>query len=234
MKRLFNEACAASKSAFLITFGQPIGFFSSRQKIPLSAHGPGHHHHDGDEAHRPGAHVHDRIGETVSRSCLYAARAGDRTTRAKQGKHDDGIHRNLVGENPAVRVVELEARRHRTRCIDEQREEDSVTMDPASRYPDTPDGRYFVVRGRLWRKSNPALDDDARERLVKELMSARRAVRGGKSRPSEMAKARQRVNEAKTALGERGPVWWDDGAPDFNRHLVKNTPYAVWFERLPG
>ncbi|MEG3181285.1 hypothetical protein [Sphingomonas sp. LT1P40] len=40
----------------------------------------------------------------------------------------------------------------------------------------TSDGRYFVVRGRLWRTSNPALADEDRERLVKELMTARRAV----------------------------------------------------------
>ena len=39
--------------------------------------------------------------------------------------------------------------------------------------------------------------------------------------------ARAKVHAAKVALGERGPVWWDDGAPDYNRHLVKNTPYAV-------
>jgi hypothetical protein len=108
-----------------------------------------------------------------------------------------------------------------------------VTQDTASRYPDTPDGRYFVVRGRLWRKSNPALDDETRERLVGELMSARRAVRDAANDPSEIAKARRRVSEAKMALGERGPVWWGDGAPDLSRHLVKNTPYAAWFERLP-
>lgn len=108
-----------------------------------------------------------------------------------------------------------------------------MTKDPASRYPDTPDGRYSVVRGRFWRKSNPTLDDDTRERLVKELMSARRSVRDAKSDLSEIAKARKRVNEAKVALGERGPVWCDDGAPDFNRHLVKKTPYAAWFESMP-
>jgi hypothetical protein len=107
-----------------------------------------------------------------------------------------------------------------------------VTKGTASHYPDTPDGRYFVVRDRLWRKSNPALDDDTRQRLVKELMSARRAVRDAKSDPSAMAKARGRINDAKIALGERGPVWWDDGAPDLNRHLVKNTMYAAWFGRL--
>jgi len=37
------------------------------------------------------------------------------------------------------------------------------------------------------------------------------------------------VDEAKTALGEREPVWWTDGAPDDNRRLAKNTRYAEWF-----
>jgi hypothetical protein len=37
------------------------------------------------------------------------------------------------------------------------------------------------------------------------------------------------VDVAKRALGERGPVWWDDGAPDYNRHMARNTPYAAWF-----
>lgn len=102
----------------------------------------------------------------------------------------------------------------------------------ADRYPDTPDGRYFVVRGRLWRKSNPALDDATRERLVKDLMSARRAVRDAKGDPEAMGAARHLVDQAKVALGERGHPWWDDGAPDYNRHLAKNTPYADWFASL--
>jgi len=25
-------------------------------------------------------------------------------------------------------------------------------------------------------------------------------------------------------------VWWTDGAPDYNRRLARNTPYAAWFE----
>jgi hypothetical protein len=29
--------------------------------------------------------------------------------------------------------------------------------------------------------------------------------------------------------GQRGPVWWTDGAPDFNRKLARNTPYAAWY-----
>ena len=99
-------------------------------------------------------------------------------------------------------------------------------------YPETPDGRYFVVRGRLWRLSNPALPPDKREALVKELMDARRAMR--RDQPEDQrAAARKAVDSAKIALGERGPVWWTDGAPDVNRKLVKNTPYAAWFDALP-
>ena len=46
-----------------------------------------------------------------------------------------------------------------------------------------------------------------------------------------LANARRAVDAAKIALGERGPVWWQDGAPDLNRHLVKNTPYRDWYEQ---
>lgn len=99
-------------------------------------------------------------------------------------------------------------------------------------YPATPDGRYFVVRGRLWRKSNPALDEETRSQLVKELMSARAAVRHANGDPHAVTLARQRVDKAKVALGERGPVWWRDGEPDLNRNLVKNTVYAHWFSQL--
>ena len=85
----------------------------------------------------------------------------------------------------------------------------------SDRYPETSDGRYFVVRGRLWRKSDPALDEATRNRLVKDLMSARRAVRDAKGDPDAMAKARHLVDDAKVALGERGAPWWEDGAPDY-------------------
>ena len=43
-----------------------------------------------------------------------------------------------------------------------------------------------------------------------------------------MKRARADVQAAKVALGERGPVWWRDGAPDYNRKLARNTPYAEW------
>jgi hypothetical protein len=99
-------------------------------------------------------------------------------------------------------------------------------------YPRTPDGRYFVVRGRLWRLSNPALDPQAREALVQELMAARRAIRSAADDPEALVKARARVDSAKRALGERGPVWWADGTPDYNRRLIRNTPYAEWLRSL--
>jgi hypothetical protein len=40
------------------------------------------------------------------------------------------------------------------------------------KHPVTPDGRYFVVRGRLWRLADPALDAIARADRVSELMAA--------------------------------------------------------------
>lgn len=104
------------------------------------------------------------------------------------------------------------------------------------RYPVTPDGRYFVVRGRLWRTSNPSLLPDERERLTRELMTARRAV-GVARRAGDLEalrNARAGVDAAKRALGERGPVWWTDGAPDYNRRMAKNTPYAGWYAALGG
>ena len=95
----------------------------------------------------------------------------------------------------------------------------------------TPDGRYIVVRGRLWRATNPNLSDDERRRLTAQLMDARRQLRG--QAPADVrAAARAAVDAAKVGLGERGPVWWTDGEPDFNRRLVKNTPYAVWYAVL--
>jgi hypothetical protein len=107
------------------------------------------------------------------------------------------------------------------------------------RHPVTPDRRYFVVRGRLWRCSDPALADDARQRLTRELMQARAAVgRALRTNDAEAERdARARVHAAKCALGERGAPWWDDGAPDYdapdyNRRLVRNTPYAAWHASL--
>jgi len=105
---------------------------------------------------------------------------------------------------------------------------------PSPAPPHTPDGRYFVVRGRLWRSSNPALPADERERLVAALMEARRDIAHARRHGDADAErdARARVHAAKLALGERGPPWWGDGAPDYNRRMARNTPYRSWFEAL--
>jgi hypothetical protein len=106
-----------------------------------------------------------------------------------------------------------------------------VTSRPADKYPVTPDGRYFVVRGRLWRRSNPKLTEYERQSYVSDLMSARREVGAGLQSGDGAAvrEARARVDKAKRQLGERGPVWWSDDAPDLNRHMVCKTDYADWF-----
>lgn len=101
-------------------------------------------------------------------------------------------------------------------------------------YPTTPDGRYFVVKGQLWRCSNPLLNEDVRQRLVNDLMTARREIKAAKASgdPGQLLAARARVQEGKVDLGERGPVWWNDGSPDFNKRQVANTPYAEWYHSL--
>lgn len=103
-----------------------------------------------------------------------------------------------------------------------------------AQHPQTPDGRYFIVNQRLWRCSDPALTEPERQRLVDALMLARRAVKAAKTEddPSALKQARAQVHAAKVALGERGPVWWSDGSPDYNRRPVGNTPYAEWYARL--
>lgn len=109
----------------------------------------------------------------------------------------------------------------------------SARRAPGPEHPpvDTPDGRYVVVRGRLWRRSNPLLAADDRAAQVHALMDARRGVRDALRAGDAAAvrDARTAVHAAKVALGERGPVWWDDGAPDYNRRLARTTPYAAWW-----
>lgn len=104
-------------------------------------------------------------------------------------------------------------------------------MSARPSYPVTPDGRYLIVRGRLWRCADPGLPPTRRAELVHDLMTARRAVRAALAQADDaaLAAAREAVDRAKTALGERGPVWWSDGAPDLNRRMARNTAYADWF-----
>lgn len=68
----------------------------------------------------------------------------------------------------------------------------------------TADGHHIVVNGRRWRATDPSIPENLRQELVDELMAARRAVAA--SAPG----ARARVQDAKTALGERGAPWWEE------------------------
>lgn len=63
-------------------------------------------------------------------------------------------------------------------------------------------------------------------------MDARRDVGMAKRADDEAGEkdARARVHQAKVALGERGPTWWN--GEDYNRHAPKNTPYAEWWAAL--
>lgn len=92
----------------------------------------------------------------------------------------------------------------------------------------TPDGRYIVVGGVLWRRSDPTLPAARKKRLLSELGRARNAVKQAKREGDDtmLRQARKRVDRAKRALGERGPVWWDDGAPDLTGTPTERTSYG--------
>lgn len=100
--------------------------------------------------------------------------------------------------------------------------------------PVTPDGRYIVVRDRLWRAANPRLTPARREALIRRIMDARRAVGRTKRADYPIVEnaAHAVVIAARVLLGERGAPWWDDGSPEPNRHMAKNTIYADWFNAL--
>ena len=73
----------------------------------------------------------------------------------------------------------------------------------------TEDGHYFVINGRRWRATDPAIPEERRAELTKILMAWRREVRRTKGTDKERA-ARAGVQAAKVALGERGtPPWWE-------------------------
>ncbi|POG10555.1 hypothetical protein BGP84_12795 [Pseudomonas putida] len=72
------------------------------------------------------------------------------------------------------------------------------------------------------------------DQLVHDLIEARRAVKEAKAvdDAQQLRIARAKVDAAKVALGERGPVWWNDGTPDYNRQRVITTSYADWYASL--
>jgi hypothetical protein len=91
----------------------------------------------------------------------------------------------------------------------------------------TSDGRYFVAKGRLWRRNNPALSAETRRDLTFELIAARSASfharRDGV--PEALARADARILAAKTALGQAGPPWWAGDALDLSGEAVETSIY---------
>ena len=51
--------------------------------------------------------------------------------------------------------------------------------------PVTPDGRYIVVRGRLWRRTNPNLPPEERQRLA-DLINPETLVRLWRTNPARL------------------------------------------------
>lgn len=97
-------------------------------------------------------------------------------------------------------------------------------------YTDTPDGRYYISGSRLWRSVNPNIDEATRANLITELMAARRAVRNARANAEVSKAAKKQAAAVVEALGQSGAVWWTDGAPDYHRMLIENTPYKEWWQ----
>jgi hypothetical protein len=85
-----------------------------------------------------------------------------------------------------------------------------VSVPAAEQGPErTADGHHIVVNGRRWRATDPAIPEARRAELVSVLMAWRREVGRSRGTPAER-RARDGVQAAKVALGERGsPPWWE-------------------------
>ena len=102
----------------------------------------------------------------------------------------------------------------RTRCVGGERY--SRRMSENS---DSDDERWLIVKGRRWRRIDPALEPSVIEELKSRLGAARNAVKQAKRRGAEndLAEARRRVDVAKHGLGERGEYWWEMSLEDRRR-----------------
>ena len=103
--------------------------------------------------------------------------------------------------------------------------------DKNRRRVQTPDRRYLVVGDKLLRSYNPDLPNDRIDELLIVLFNSRRDLRRARQRegtePPELVGA---IEAARLALGQSGPVWWDDGAPDLDGAPVLSTCYAEWYK----
>ncbi|MEV0358743.1 hypothetical protein AB0H71_22075 [Nocardia sp. NPDC050697] len=84
----------------------------------------------------------------------------------------------------------------------------------------TPDGRYIVVDGRRWRATDPLIPAERRAELQSILMAWRREVR----RTEGARAARDGVQAAKVALGERGTPWWEQSEAERRARWAAEVP----------
>ena len=94
---------------------------------------------------------------------------------------------------------------------------------------------HRIIKGRWWRITDPSIPDGLRQQLVNELMDARRAVAAANRSDDAVARrhARQRVQRAKIALGERGPKWWLPMHDDAIAQRAEATLRALLQHRRP-
>lgn len=83
----------------------------------------------------------------------------------------------------------------------------------------------------MYRCTNPALSDAERRAAIKRMMQGRLAFQNAKT-DTEFEQAKALIHAAKVALGESGPVWWDDDTDDYSGNDPLNTPYADWWRSL--
>jgi len=71
------------------------------------------------------------------------------------------------------------------------------------------DERFFVIKGRRWRRQDPDIPEDVAATLRSHLGRGRSAVGVAKRKGEDPAPHRRRVGIAKHGLGERGTPWWE-------------------------
>ena len=96
--------------------------------------------------------------------------------------------------------------------------------------------RYLLINRRRWRRGDPSIPEKLRAELVAELMDARRAVGAARRAPDDAAEAaaRARVQDAKVALGVRGPAWWDEPDEEALSLRAQAAARALLRHRDPG
>ena len=87
----------------------------------------------------------------------------------------------------------------------------------------TPDGHHVVIDGRKWRATDPDVPDARRDELQHVLMAWRRQVKVTKGTDRERW-ARDGVQAAKVALGERGDPWWEQSDEERRARWEADVP----------